>query len=370
MQLICKGTFLDVNEPSTLDVRKRSRSVPALGKSTKMEEMFLQEMAYCKQLPERVVDFICRNSSSGGSKASPGLSHGSAHSNSLSISDGSFSSASSAEPLPCHLPNLSEVSTDVSFMAEMQAESRSGSKEVYQERSCEIAVVDAPRQSETLKLEDVISCTSSVFQPGHHDASIAVQEGDYYTQNVQIDQHQVMKETAWQPLRCKENSLTESIMDFVDQGEIGKNPGSMGHPELCNRACLYFASGACANKHTCGYCHLSHLRKPHFDKRARTQLAKMSSAEVISAMLPALKEKAKKGGFYREAEDLFRALDPFYEETRKVIQCTNSKSFWQTMHYMSFSMVVASFCAYLPDGQAETFRDVLDSLRPIVVAKS
>ncbi|CAE8743590.1 unnamed protein product [Polarella glacialis] len=34
------------------------------------------------------------------------------------------------------------------------------------------------------------------------------------------------------------------------------NPGSMAHPELCRRPCIYFAAGSCANGSACGYCHL------------------------------------------------------------------------------------------------------------------
>jgi len=72
------------------------------------------------------------------------------------------------------------------------------------------------------------------------------------------------------------------------------NPGSLGHPELCLRPCLYFAQGQCANGNSCEFCHRSHPKRPsHLDKRHREMLKRMPFVESVSVALPVLREKAQ-----------------------------------------------------------------------------
>jgi len=72
------------------------------------------------------------------------------------------------------------------------------------------------------------------------------------------------------------------------------NPGSMGHPELCPRPCLYFARGECVNENNCDFCHLPHPKRPsHLDKRHREMLKRMPLAESVSVAMPVLQEKVR-----------------------------------------------------------------------------
>jgi len=72
-----------------------------------------------------------------------------------------------------------------------------------------------------------------------------------------------------------------------------RNPGSLGHPELCPRPCLYFARGECVNKDSCDFCHLPHPKRPsHLDKRHREVLKQMPLSEAVSVAMPVLREKA------------------------------------------------------------------------------
>merc|ERR1719506_676516 len=67
----------------------------------------------------------------------------------------------------------------------------------------------------------------------------------------------------------------------------------MGHPNLCSRACHYFAAGSCANGEACQFCHLPHSKRPvRLDKANRALLRNMSFAERASLMLPIMKKKA------------------------------------------------------------------------------
>eukprot|EP00747_Dinoflagellata_sp_TGD_P159818 gnl/TRDRNA2_/TRDRNA2_177926_c0_seq2.p1 gnl/TRDRNA2_/TRDRNA2_177926_c0~~gnl/TRDRNA2_/TRDRNA2_177926_c0_seq2.p1 ORF type:complete len:417 (+),score=61.02 gnl/TRDRNA2_/TRDRNA2_177926_c0_seq2:72-1322(+) len=70
------------------------------------------------------------------------------------------------------------------------------------------------------------------------------------------------------------------------------NPGSIAHPELCSRPCLYYAAGSCSNGDNCDYCHLPHPRRVmHLDKRHREMVKQLPFRECCSLVLPILKEK-------------------------------------------------------------------------------
>eukprot|EP00913_Durusdinium_trenchii_P020942 g19678.t1 len=67
------------------------------------------------------------------------------------------------------------------------------------------------------------------------------------------------------------------------------NPGSVGHPEVCNRPCIFFAAGNCQNGEGCPYCHLDHAhRPPHLDKKQRMMMLALhpfhgeEAAELLS----------------------------------------------------------------------------------------
>jgi len=70
------------------------------------------------------------------------------------------------------------------------------------------------------------------------------------------------------------------------------NPGSVGHPQLCSRACLYFALGKCTNGMSCDFCHAPHSKRAtHLDKRHREMLRGMGFAERLYFIHAILKAK-------------------------------------------------------------------------------
>eukprot|EP00928_Gymnodinium_smaydae_P069419 TRINITY_DN5289_c1_g1_i1.p1 TRINITY_DN5289_c1_g1~~TRINITY_DN5289_c1_g1_i1.p1 ORF type:complete len:1009 (-),score=220.77 TRINITY_DN5289_c1_g1_i1:125-3151(-) len=72
------------------------------------------------------------------------------------------------------------------------------------------------------------------------------------------------------------------------------NPGSMGHPDLCPRPCLYFPVGQCSNGDDCDFCHLPHPRRPsHLNKRHREALKNMPYAKAMAILHPILRQKLK-----------------------------------------------------------------------------
>jgi len=69
------------------------------------------------------------------------------------------------------------------------------------------------------------------------------------------------------------------------------NPGSVGHPELCLRPCL-FQHTRCANGLSCNFCHMPHPKRPsHLDKRHREMLREMSYGRRAAIVMPILRAK-------------------------------------------------------------------------------
>ncbi|CAK0869755.1 unnamed protein product [Prorocentrum cordatum] len=91
--------------------------------------------------------------------------------------------------------------------------------------------------------------------------------------------------------------------------DVPTNPGSIGHPDLCPRQCLYFAKGNCTNGNDCQFCHMPHPKRPvRFDKRHREILKKMPFDELLSVMMPVLKVKAAGAGPTADTDSLLQRL--------------------------------------------------------------
>jgi len=94
-----------------------------------------------------------------------------------------------------------------------------------------------------------------------------------------------------------------------DLGKAQFNPGSVGHPELCPRPCLYFPSGCCVNGQECNFCHFPHPKRPaHLDKRHRAMLRDMPFADCLTIVLPILKERTHALSFGPEVVCQLEAL--------------------------------------------------------------
>eukprot|EP00929_Paragymnodinium_shiwhaense_P068161 TRINITY_DN34253_c0_g1_i1.p1 TRINITY_DN34253_c0_g1~~TRINITY_DN34253_c0_g1_i1.p1 ORF type:complete len:717 (+),score=173.37 TRINITY_DN34253_c0_g1_i1:92-2242(+) len=80
-----------------------------------------------------------------------------------------------------------------------------------------------------------------------------------------------------------------------------RNPGSVGHPEICLRPCIYFAAGSCEVGDKCSYCHLEHSKRPcRLDRRHRTKLKQAALCDLVADVIPILRRKA--AGLHLSAE--------------------------------------------------------------------
>eukprot|EP00440_Ansanella_granifera_P061159 gb/GFBE01066299.1/.p1 GENE.gb/GFBE01066299.1/~~gb/GFBE01066299.1/.p1 ORF type:complete len:300 (+),score=62.76 gb/GFBE01066299.1/:1-900(+) len=102
---------------------------------------------------------------------------------------------------------------------------------------------------------------------------------------------------------------TAGTLPKVDEGELpleaAPNGGSVGHPEICRRPCMFLASGSCMNGFACGYCHLPHTEKPvHLDKRQRELITKLSRARMLELITRHVRARAAKKNMLDDASEL------------------------------------------------------------------
>lgn len=166
------------------------------------------------------------------------------------------------EQLDCVLHNFSEETTmpDALWQAKMQI------------------VAKVPK-----KLPDTLRAATEAAETNIFQAVKLVQEkGDVSG----VVANRVVADTL---LRAK---VGPSLQGAGAKTLCAQNPGSIGHPELCSRACLYFPLGKCTNGSNCAFCHMTHSKRAtHLDKRHREMLRAMDFVERFALMLPILRMK-------------------------------------------------------------------------------
>ncbi|CAE7443992.1 unnamed protein product [Symbiodinium sp. CCMP2592] len=80
------------------------------------------------------------------------------------------------------------------------------------------------------------------------------------------------------------------------------NRGSVGHPTLCSRPCIYVAKqGQCQKGVACGFCHHDHHSGPNDpkpDKQQRRLMSTMPRAELLGLLAELLQDRAEQDGFH------------------------------------------------------------------------
>jgi len=84
--------------------------------------------------------------------------------------------------------------------------------------------------------------------------------------------------------------------------------GDWGHPELCRRPCIFFATGECTKGSSCCFCHLPHHKPPHPDKRGREALKSMTTEQKVSLIAPLFRHKAAALKLQEQASKLLQDL--------------------------------------------------------------
>ncbi|CAK8986420.1 unnamed protein product [Durusdinium trenchii] len=91
--------------------------------------------------------------------------------------------------------------------------------------------------------------------------------------------------------------------------EMVRLSGSIGHPELCRRPCIFWMAGHCQNSAGCSFCHLTHEKKvAKPDKKQRSFLQSLSHREFFGLISHFCHEKATLLNITQEAGEVLKIL--------------------------------------------------------------
>lgn len=123
-------------------------------------------------------------------------------------------------------------------------------------------------------------------QVGAHAAFSTTDVGSWHSSiNVRAGAAQLSKPGAQQDVRPA-GDAADALPLF------GHSRGSLGHPELCTRPCLFKVSGTCVNGSSCEFCHEHHPDAPaKLDKRHQERLLALPPRGALDLALPLLRQK-------------------------------------------------------------------------------
>ncbi|CAK9083622.1 Putative tRNA/rRNA methyltransferase Rv0881, partial [Durusdinium trenchii] len=113
--------------------------------------------------------------------------------------------------------------------------------------------------------------------------------------------------------RCNRGSSPPERRSQSEEMEFGvmgqRLPGSVGHPELCRRPCIYFMAGNCENGDSCTYCHQPHYEKTvKLDKKQRSFMQSLSHIDFFSLIFHFCREKVEFLNITEEADEVLKIL--------------------------------------------------------------
>ncbi|CAJ1430069.1 unnamed protein product [Effrenium voratum] len=154
-----------------------------------------------------------------------------------------------------------------------------------------------------------------------------------------------------------------------DESYLAPSRGSLGHPELCRRPCIYVAVGHCENGSACSFCHMPHEEKaPKLDKRQRGILQNLSRRDLLALVLQSCQPKARLLGpavheilSLLEAEAANGPLPAWINER-------DARNLQKTLRRMNFSNLIGLVTHQAPSRglaleSAQLIADALEKLR-------
>ena len=105
-----------------------------------------------------------------------------------------------------------------------------------------------------------------------------------------------------QELRSEPSPTSPTLNVDAPVASCVPNPGSYGHPQLCNRPCINFVKGTCTLAEECGFCHLPHVKCTKFDMRQRQLLATLPKSTLLATVLPHLQQRMQNYGLHQAME--------------------------------------------------------------------
>jgi len=287
-RLRLRATFIDVEaapeddeEPAKVTrTKRRVRTAPCVSSVTEeqTDELFTAERAYVEGLSEKL--------------ASMGIS-GRATSDFFECDPMSPTSswASHASPHSTAYPRLDALNPCYVAMAAPGDHSRAGGRSLAEGLRQQTPLLVDPT---TLRSRSFDSTAPSrhLGGVGSHPSGVGSHGllSNMYLQ-AKVDHHPGPPGLAFAGADLDADD--DDLLAPTTGGEVNAhNPGSQGHPELCNRPCLFFAQGTCSSFDTCEFCHLPHKKRlAHLDKRHRDMLHELPLDRWTTLVLPMLRSR-------------------------------------------------------------------------------
>ena len=110
-----------------------------------------------------------------------------------------------------------------------------------------------------------------------------------------------------------DSALSAILTDFPPPeavSESAKSFGSLGHPVLCHRPCVYLLKGSiCKQGALCQFCHHGqHSPMPKLDQLQRARVQGLKEQELLRVLIPHIREQARAAGLQERAELFIRTL--------------------------------------------------------------
>jgi len=106
--------------------------------------------------------------------------------------------------------------------------------------------------------------------------------------------------------------MQDELANATGLETIVENIGSIGHPDLCQRPCVYYSAGNCVAAQDCTFCHLPHPKRPvRLDKRHRETLKSMGFPDLLKFVVPVLRQKLSEMGRTEEVDSLVSRLQEY-----------------------------------------------------------
>ncbi|CAK8996196.1 unnamed protein product [Durusdinium trenchii] len=112
--------------------------------------------------------------------------------------------------------------------------------------------------------------------------------------------------------------LSERLSSPLDRSPLASGPttetqemlsGSVGHPELCWRPCLFLMAGNCENGAACAFCHLPHENKGGKpNKKQRDFMQSLSHSQFFNLISALCRERAMLLNITQEAGEVLKIL--------------------------------------------------------------
>ncbi|CAE7767384.1 PGC [Symbiodinium microadriaticum] len=188
------------------------------------------------------------------------------------------------------------------------------------------------------------------------------------------------EETTEEQEESKSHELyLEQVVREASKFHVRRSRGSMGHPEVCRRPCVFLAAGSCSQGEGCGYCHCAHNEpRARPDKKQRAALQGLQQDDLFAVVLPHLQVRAELPQLRGKATQLLRIVEGISVTTSPCVSPSASssssssgtladgklKSLNKTLERMTFSGLVALLCESIAKGNTrDQLLQALEDLR-------